>query len=72
MGCLTPTFSFDVFMVYYFTSFHLLVRLGVNKTLATGVTQTHNHWEQTASKKQSSDFEQCTSNKKAVYFWLEQ
>ena len=59
-------------MDYYFTSFDLLVHLGVNKTLVAAVTQTQNHWEQTASKKQSSDFEQRTSNKKAVYFWLEQ
>ena len=29
MECLTPSFSFDIFMDNYFTSFHLLTHLGV-------------------------------------------
>ena len=37
MECLTPTFSFDVFMDNYFTSFCLLTYLGVNNIQATGV-----------------------------------
>ena len=37
MECLTQTFSFNIFMDYYFTSFRLLIHLGVNKILATSV-----------------------------------
>ena len=37
MECLSPVFSFDIFMDYYFTSFRLLIHLGVKKILATGV-----------------------------------
>ena len=35
--CLTPTFSFDIFMDSYLTSFHLFTHLGVNNILAIGV-----------------------------------
>ena len=80
MEYLTPVFSFDIFMDYYFTSFRLLIHLGVNNILATGVLnknrlhkwQMHNHWKQTAAKKEAFHFEQRTSSKKAVYLWLEQ
>ena len=37
MERLTPTFSFDMFMDNYFTSFRLLTDLTVNNILATGV-----------------------------------
>ena len=37
MEFLTPTVSFDIFMDNYFTSFHLLTHLGVNKIRSTGV-----------------------------------
>ena len=37
MGCLTSTFSFDIFMDNYLTDFCLLTHLGVNNITATGV-----------------------------------
>ena len=37
MECLTPTFSFDVFIDNYFRSFRLLTRLEANSIRATGV-----------------------------------
>ena len=37
MACLTATFSFEIFMDNYFTSFRLLTHLWVNKIWATGV-----------------------------------
>ena len=65
-------------MDYYFKSFRLLIHLGVNKVLATGVlNQNRLHkctiiGEEQLQKKESLHFEQRTSNKKAVYLWLEQ
>ena len=35
MECLTPSVSFDTFMNKYFTSFRLLILLGLNKVQAT-------------------------------------
>ena len=35
--CLTPSFSFDIFMDNYFTSLRLLTHLGVNNSRATCV-----------------------------------
>ena len=35
--CLTPSFSFDIFMDNYLTSFCLLTHFGVNNIRATGV-----------------------------------
>ena len=37
VDCLTPTVSFDEFMDNYFTSFCLLIHLGVTNIRATGV-----------------------------------
>ena len=37
MECLTPTFSFDIFMDNYFTSFRLLTHLGVNSIQVTEI-----------------------------------
>ena len=37
MECLIPTFSFDIFVENYFTSFRLFTRLRVNNIWATGV-----------------------------------
>ena len=37
MECLTPSFSFAIFIDNYFTTFRLLTFLGVNNTRATGV-----------------------------------
>ena len=37
MECLTPSVSFDIFMSNYFTSFRLLILLGVNNIQATRV-----------------------------------
>ena len=37
MECLTPTFSFDIFIDNYFTSFRLFPHLEVNNIRATGV-----------------------------------
>ena len=37
MECLTPTFSFDIIMDNYFTSFCLLTHLRINNIWATGV-----------------------------------
>ena len=37
MECLTPIFSFDIFMDNYFTYFRLLTHLGVNNIRATGM-----------------------------------
>ena len=37
MECLTPTFNFYIFLDYHFTSFFLLIHLGVNQILATSV-----------------------------------
>ena len=37
MECLTPSVSFDLFMDNYFTSFRLLIILGVNNIRATSL-----------------------------------
>ena len=77
MEWLALTFSFYIFMDYYFTCFRLLIHLGVNKILATGVlTKNRLHkctiiGNKQQQKKENFHFEQCTSSKKAVYLWLE-
>ena len=65
-------------MDYYFTTFSLLTHLGVSRILATGVLKKNKLHKCTIignkqlQKKESFHFEQRTSNKKAVYLWLEQ
>ena len=64
-------------MDYYFTSFCLLIHLGVNKIPATGVLNKSRLHKCTIignkqQKKESFHFEQRTLSKKAVYLWLEQ
>ena len=60
-------------MNYNFTSFPLLIHLGVNKILATGVLNKNRLHKCTIignkqlQKMESFHFEQCTSSKKAVY-----
>ena len=52
MECLTPNFSFDIFMDNYFISFRLLTHLGVNNIRATGVLNKM-HWGEAAAKKRN-------------------
>ena len=59
--CLTPTFSFDLFMDNYFTSFRLLNHLGVNNIRA-GVLNKYR------LRKCTIYFEQRTSRKKQCNF----
>ena len=72
MECLTPTFSFDIFMDNYFSYFRLLSHLGVNNILATGVLNKNSLHKCTiiGNKqlywKERGHFEQHTSSKKAM------
>ena len=70
MECLSPTFSFEIFINNYFTSFRLPTHLRVNKIRGTVVLnkiawQMHYHWGQAAAKKEHYHFEQRTSGKKS-------
>ena len=64
MECLNPTFSFDIFMDYYFTSFRLLIHLGVNKILVTGGVNKNRLYKRTIignkQLQKGLQFEQCT------------
>ena len=72
MECLTPNVSFDIFMDNYFTPFHLLTHLGVNKIRATRVLNKNRLSKCTIigynqlQKEERGHFEQRTSSKKAV------
>ena len=63
MECLTPTFSFDIFMDNYFTFFRLLTHLGVNNIGATGLLNKNRN---SCKEKKLSDFEQRTPSKKVM------
>ena len=45
MECLTPAFSFDIFVDNYFTCFRLLTYLGVNNFRATVVLNKKRLWK---------------------------
>ena len=72
MECLTQTVSFDIFMDNYFTSFRQLTHLRVNNIRATPVLNKNRLskcaiiGDKQLQKKERDDFEQLTSNKKAV------
>ena len=72
MECLTPSFSFAIFIDNYFTTFRLLTFLGVNNTRATGVLNKKRLRKCTfigdkqRQKKELGYSEQCISTKKAV------
>ena len=58
MECLTPTFTFDIFISNYFTSFRLHTYLRVNNIPAIGVLnrnrmpKMHYYWAQAAAEKE--------------------
>ena len=66
MECLTPTFSFDLFMDNYFTSFRLLTHLGVNNIRGRGVFNKNSVCKYTIigdkhlEKKERGHFEYCS------------
>ena len=72
MEYLNPTFSFEMVMDNYFTSFCLLTHLGVNNILMTYVLNKNRLHKCTIignkqlEKKERGHFEQRTSNRKAV------
>ena len=73
MDYLTQTFSFDVFMDGYFTSFRLLNHLEVNNIRETGVLNKYRLRKYTIigdkqlqKKKERGYFEKRISSKKAV------
>ena len=72
MERLAPTFSFDIFMDNYFTSFCLLTDLGVNTILATVVLNKNRLSKciivgnKQLQLKERDHFEQHISSKKAV------
>ena len=71
MECLTPTFSFVIFMDNYFTSFCQLTRFRVNNIRATGVLNKNRLRrciieDKHLQKKERGHFEQRTSSKKAM------
>ena len=70
--CLTPTFSFDIFMDNYFTYFRLLTQLVINNIRATYMLN-KNRLRNCAiienkqlQKKERGCFEQSTSSEKAA------
>ena len=72
-GMLSFSFNLYMFMDYYFTSFRLLIHLGVDKILATGGLNKNRLHKCTIignkqlKKRESFHFEQRISSKKAVY-----
>ena len=72
MECLTPTFSFNIFMDNYFTSFLLLTHFGVNNIRATavliknGLPKCAIIWDKQLQKNKFGHSEQRTSSKKTV------
>ena len=71
MECLIPTFSFDIFVENYFTSFRLFTRLRVNNIRATGVLDKNRLrkciiGDKQLQKRESGHFEQRSSSKKTA------
>ena len=69
MECLIPTFSFDIFVGNFFTSFRLFTRLRVNNIRATGVLDKNRLRKcilgtSSCKKRESGHFKQRTSSKK--------
>ena len=59
MGCLTSTFSFDIFMDNYLTDFCLLTHLGVNNITATGVLKKNSLRECTIIRDKQLQKKEC-------------
>ena len=71
MECLIPTFSFDILVENYFTSFRRFTRLRVNNIRATGVLDKNRLrkciiGDKQLQKRESGHFEQRSSSKKTA------
>ena len=71
MKCFTPIVSFDVSMGNYFTSFRLLIHIGVNNIRETGVLNKNRlanalSFGDSCKRKERGHFEQQILSKKPV------